>query len=90
MQPDVGERFDAMLESERAVLETTGGADVSQEEIDVPGARKAYRSTIEGDSATSQAVDVLAADGRHLALAAAGGGDLDVDAVIGSLRLEQA
>jgi hypothetical protein len=78
-----------MLESERAVLETTGGADVSQEEIDVPGARKAYRSTIEGDSATSQAVDVLAADGRHLALAA-GGGDLDVDAVIGSLRLEQA
>jgi ABC-type glycerol-3-phosphate transport system substrate-binding protein len=89
VQPGVGDRFDAMLDSEREVLETTGGADVSQDEVDVPGARKAYRSTIETGSAASQAVDVLMTDGRHLALAAGGDHDeLDVDAVITSLRLE--
>ena len=88
VQPDVGERFDALLESERTVLETAGGADVSQDEVELPGALKAYRSTIDGDGATSQAVDVLAPDGRHLALAA-GGDELDVDAVIRSLRLER-
>jgi len=88
VQAGVGDRFDPQLESEREVLETTAGADVSQDEVDVPGARKAYRSTIESDSAKSQAVDVLTPDGRHLALAA-GGDDLDVDAVIGSLRLEE-
>jgi hypothetical protein len=91
VQPGVGDRFDAMLDSEREVLETAGGADVAQDEVDVPGARKAYRSTIEADASTSKALDVLAPDGRHLALAAGGDGDaLDVDAVIASLRLEQA
>jgi hypothetical protein len=94
VQPGVGDRFDAMLDSEREVLETTGGADVSQDEVDVPGARKAYRSRIEAGAATSEALDVLAPDGSHLALAAgAPDGDedaLDVGAVIGSLRLEQA
>lgn len=91
VQPGVGDRFDAMLDSERDVLETTAGADVSQDEVDVPGARKAYRSTIETGATKSQAVDVLAPDGRHLALAAGGDEDtLDVDAVIRSLRLEQA
>ena len=83
-----------MLDSERAVLETAGGAKVSQDEVDVPGARKAYRSTIESDAAKSEAVDVLLPDGRHVALAAGapdGQGDaLDVDAVIGSLRVEGA
>lgn len=91
VQPGVGDRFDAVLDSEREVLETTAGADVSQDEVDVPGARKAYRSTIETDAATSKAVDVLAPDGRHLALAAGGDDDaLDVDAVVASLRLEDA
>jgi hypothetical protein len=85
---DVGARFEAQLESERAVLEAAGGADVSQDEVELPGARRAYRSTIEGEDATSEAVDVLAPDGRHLALAA-GGDELDVDAVIRSLRLER-
>jgi hypothetical protein len=89
VQSGVGDRFDAMLDSEREVLETAGGADVSQDEVDVPGARKAYRSTIETGSSASQAVDVLTPDGRHLALAAGGDDDaLDVDAVITSLRLE--
>jgi hypothetical protein len=92
VQPDVGDRFEAMLESERSVLEDVGGAGVSQEEVDVPGARKAYRSTIESDGAASEAVDVLAADGRHIALAAGGPDDqrdaVDAAAVVDSLRLE--
>jgi hypothetical protein len=92
VQPGVGDRFDAQLESERTVLETTGGAGVTQDEVDVPGARKAYRSKIESDGSASEAVDVLAPDGRHIALAA-GGPDgqsdaLDAGAVVDSLRLE--
>ncbi|HTE62028.1 MAG TPA: hypothetical protein VK631_16880 [Solirubrobacteraceae bacterium] len=91
VQTGVGDRFDAMLDSERDVLETTAGADVSQDAVDVPGARKAYRSTIELPESTSEAVDVLAPDGRHLALAAGGDADaLDVAAVVASLRLERA
>jgi hypothetical protein len=92
VQPDVGDRFDAQLESERNVLESVGGAGVSQEEVDFPGARKAYRSSIESDGAASEAVDVLAPDGRHVALAAGGPDDqkdaVDADAVVASLRLE--
>src|SRR5688572_23722416 len=38
IQPDVGDRFDAQLESERKVLETGTGAGVTQDEVDVPGA----------------------------------------------------
>jgi hypothetical protein len=91
IQPGVGERFDAMLESERAVLESAGGAGVSQDEVDVPGARKAYRRTIESDGATSEVIDVLAPDGRHIALAAGGPDDqsdaVDAGAVVDSLRL---
>jgi hypothetical protein len=98
VEPGVGARFEAQLDSERSVLEGVGGAKVSQDAVDVPGARKAFRSTIKvpdhgtGPSA-SQAIDVLAADGRHVALAA-GAPDsqrdaLDTDAVIASLRLEQ-
>jgi hypothetical protein len=94
VQAGVGDRFDAVLDSEREVLETAGGANVSQDEVDVPGARKAYRSTIETDAARSEAVDVLLPDGRHLALAAGApeGEDdaVDVDAVVGSLRIEGA
>jgi ABC-type glycerol-3-phosphate transport system substrate-binding protein len=94
VQADVGDRFDDVLDSERAVLETTGGAKVTQDEVDVPGARKAYRSTIESDAAQSEAVDVLMPDGRHVALAAGApdgeDGALDVDAVIGSLRVDGA
>jgi hypothetical protein len=90
-QPGVGARFDGQLESERTVLESTGGAKVSREDVDVPGARKAVRSTIESSDASSRAVDVLGADGRHLALAAGGPdgglGELDPGAVIESLRL---
>jgi hypothetical protein len=92
VQAGVGERFDAMLESERTVLESAGGAEVSQDEVDVPGARKAYRSTIESDGAASEAIDVLAPDGRHIALAAGGPDDqsdaVDAGAVVDSLRLE--
>ena len=92
VQPDVGDRFDAMLESERSVIEATGGAGVSQDEIEVPGARKAYRSKIESDGAASEAVDVLAPDGRHIALAAgapkAQSDAVDAAAVVNSLRLE--
>jgi hypothetical protein len=91
IQPGVGERFDAMLESERAVLESAGGAGVSQDEVDVPGARKAYRRSIESDGAASEAIDVLAPDGRHIALAAGGPDDqsdaVDAGAVVDSLRL---
>ena len=91
VQPDVGDRFDAMLESERAVLASTG-AGVSQDEVEVPGARKAYRSKIESDGAASEAVDVLAPDGRHIALAAGGPDDqedaVDAAKVVDSLRLE--
>ncbi len=92
IQPDVGDRFDAQLDSERTVLESTGGAGVTQDEVDVPGASKAYRSTIEADGSASEAVDVLAPDGRHIALAA-GGPDgqadaLDAAAIVNSLRLE--
>jgi hypothetical protein len=93
-QPDVGDRFDAQLESERTVLETGSGAGVSQDEVEVPGATKAYRSTIEGEGARSEAVDVLAPDGRHIALAAGGPEDqadaVDAGAVVDSLRLEGA
>jgi ABC-type glycerol-3-phosphate transport system substrate-binding protein len=92
IQADVGDRFDALLDSEREVLETTTGAEVSRDEVELPGARKAYRSTIETDSASSEVVDVLAPDGRHLALAAGApdgqDDELDVDAVVSSLRLE--
>jgi hypothetical protein len=98
VEPGVGTRFEAQLDSERAVLEAVGGAKVSQDAVDVPGARKAFRSKIEipdrgTGSSASQAVDVLAADGRHLALAAGAPESqrdaIDVDAVIASLRLEQ-
>ena len=93
MQPGVAERFDSQLEGERSVLEGAGGAKVSHEDVDVPGATKAVRSTIESSGARSEAIDVLASDGRHLALAA-GGPDgeqdaLDADAVIASLRVEE-
>ena len=95
-QDGVGDRFDALLDSQRELLETAGDATVAQEEVDVPGARKAYRSRIElpgdGSPSTSEAVDVLAADGRHLALAAGAPDDesdaVDAAAVVGSLRLE--
>ena len=74
------------------MLESAGGAEVSHEDVDVPGADKAVRSTIESSGASSQALDLLAPDGRHVALAAGGPegdlGALDPDAVIGSLRLE--
>jgi hypothetical protein len=93
VQPGVGERFDSQIEDERSVLESAGGAEVSQEDADVPGATKAVRSMIESDGAKSEAVDVLAPDGRHLALAAGGPegelGALDPEAVIASLRLEE-
>jgi hypothetical protein len=97
-QDDVGDRFDALLDSQRDLLESTADATVSQEEVDVPGATKAYRSRIElpgeGSSSTSEAVDVLAADGRHIALAAGGPDDegdaVDADAVVSSFRLEDA
>jgi hypothetical protein len=92
VQPDVGDRFDAQLESERAVLESGTGAGVSQDEVDVPGATKAYRSTIEAEDAASEAVDVLVPDGRHIALAAGAPADqpdaLDAGAIVSSLRLE--
>jgi hypothetical protein len=91
---DVGDRFDALLDSQRELLETAGEATVAQEEADVPGARKAYRSRIELPDATSEAVDVLTPEGRHIALAA-GGPDAESDAVdaaavVESLRLEAA
>jgi len=93
VQPGVGERFDTQLEDERSVLEGAGGAKVSREDVDVPGATKAVRSTIESEGARSEAVDLLDSDGRHLALAA-GGPDgerdvLDADAVIASLRVAE-
>jgi hypothetical protein len=91
VQPGVGERFDRQLESERTVLESAGNAKVSHEDVDVPGATKAVRSTIESSGASSEAVDLLAPDGRHVALAAGGPegelGELDPGAVIESLRL---
>jgi hypothetical protein len=93
VQPGVGERFDSQLEGERTVLESAGGAEVSHEDADVPGAAKAVRSTIESDGAKSEAVDVLLPGGRHLALAAGGPagelGALDPAAVIASLRVEE-
>jgi hypothetical protein len=91
-QAGAGERFERQLESERSVLESIGDAKVSREDVDVPGATKAVLSTIESSGASSRAVDLLAADGRHLALAAGGPdgglGELDPQAVIESLRLE--
>jgi hypothetical protein len=95
-QDDVGDRFDALLDSQRDLLESAGDATVSQEEVEVPGATKAYRSRIElpgdGSASTSEAVDVLAADGRHIALAAGAPDDesdaVDADAVVSSFRLE--
>ena len=93
VQPGAAERFDSQLEGERSVLESAGGAKVSHEDVDVPGATKAVRSTIESSGARSEAIDVLAHDGRHLALAAGGPeGEqdaLDADAVIASLRVEE-
>jgi hypothetical protein len=93
VQPGVGERFDSQLEDERSVLERVGGAKVSREAVDVPGAAKAVRSTIESSGARSEAVDVLAQDGRHVALAAGGPeGEqdvLDAGAVVESLRVRE-
>jgi hypothetical protein len=97
MREGVGDRFDALLDSQRELLQTAGDATVAQEEVDVPGARKALRSRIElpgsGSPSTSEAVDVLTPDGRHLALAAGAPDDeqdaVDAGAVVGSLRLEQ-
>ena len=93
VQPGVGERFDSRLEGERTVLEGAGGAEVTHEQVDVPGATKAVRSTIESAAAKSEAVDLLVPGGSHLALAAGGpeqGGDvLDAGAVIESLRVEE-
>jgi hypothetical protein len=93
VQPDVGERFDTQLEGERTVLESAGGAEVTFEEVDVAGAEKAVRSTIESSGAKSEALDVLAPDGRHLALAAGGPkgeqGPLDTGAVVDSFRIEE-
>jgi hypothetical protein len=93
VQPGVGERFDSQIEGERAVLESAGGAEVTQEDADVAGASKAVRSTIESGGAKSEAVDVLLPDGRHVALSAGGPegelGVLDPAAVIASLRVEE-
>jgi len=93
LQPGVGDRFDSQLDGERTVLESVGDAKVSRETVDVPGAEKAVRSTIASSRATSKALDVLVADGRHIALAAGGPdgelGPLDPDAVIESLRIEE-
>jgi hypothetical protein len=95
IQDGVGDRFDALLDSQRELLETTRDAKIAQEEVDVPGARSALRSRIElggegNGSSTSEAVDVLTPDGRHLALAAGGRDDgVDAGAVVESLRLEQ-
>jgi hypothetical protein len=95
-QDGVGDRFDALLDSQRRLLETTGDATVAVEEVDVPGARKALRSRIElpgdGSPSTSEAVDVLTPDGRHVALAAGARDDesdaVDAGAVVSSFRLE--
>jgi hypothetical protein len=93
VQPGAGDRFDSRLEGERAVLEGAGGAEVTHEDVHVPGATRAVRSTIESAGAKSEAVDLLVPGGSHLALAAGGpdGGQgvLDADAVIASLRVEE-
>jgi hypothetical protein len=93
VQPGVGDRFDSQLEGERRVLESVGGAKVSHDSVDVPGATKAVRSTIESSAAKSEALDLLVPDGRHLALAAGGPkgreGALDAGAVIASLRVRE-
>lgn len=96
VQNGVGDRFDTKVAGQRQVLETVGDADVEQDDVDVPGAQKAYLSRVEipdhgGGASSSQTVDVLAADGRHLTLSA-GAPDsdddaVDVDAVIASLRM---
>jgi hypothetical protein len=92
-QDGVGDRFDALLDAQRELLETAGDATVAQEDAEVPGASKAYRSRIELPEATSEAVDVLTPDGRHIALAAGapdGQSDaVDADAVVTSFRLEE-
>ena len=97
VQPGVGERFDTKVASQRDVLESVGDAEVEQDSVEVPGARKAYLSHIDvPDRGTgpskSQSVDLLTADGRHLALSAGAperdADAVDADAVIASLRVD--
>jgi hypothetical protein len=86
-------RFERRLEDERSVLEGAGGAQVTREDVDVPGAIRAVRSTIESPGASSEALDLLMPGGRHLALAAGAPagrrGVLDAAAVIASLRVRE-
>jgi hypothetical protein len=98
--PGARPRFESLVEQTRAVIESTDG-EVKVREIEVPGAVRAYRSTVKAphqqgsDPADvhSEILQILLRDGTYVSLAAGAPDrdedDVDVDAVLGSLRVER-
>ena len=73
------------------MLETAGGAEVSQDEADVPGARRAYRSTIEA-AGVEPGASTCCARRPHTSRSPPAGTrptEVDADAVIGSLPVAE-
>jgi hypothetical protein len=91
--PNARRRFETIVSDARSVIESTDGK-VDVKEVDVPGAEKAYRSTIEAGDVRSQMLEVLLEDGTYVSLSAgapkAHSGGVDAGAVLDSFRVEGA
>jgi hypothetical protein len=95
--PGAGARFDTLVSDSRSVIASTNGK-VKLHEVKVPGATRAYRSEIEApkqagrpSAVHSQQLQVLLRDGTYVSLTAGTTDDddsVDVDAVLGSFRVE--
>jgi hypothetical protein len=97
-QAGVGKRFDSLVDDTRRVVESTDGK-VELDAVDVPGAQKAYRSTIDAPDQPgtgdvhSQVLQVLLRDGTYVSLTAGTterDKHVDVDAVLDSFRVQGA
>jgi hypothetical protein len=97
--PGAGARFDTLVSDSRSVIASRNGK-VKLHEVEVPGATRAYRSEIEApkqagtpSAVHSQQLQVLLRDGTYVSLTAGTTDDddsVDVDAVLGSFRVEGA
>jgi hypothetical protein len=95
VQPGQRGRFQSILDQKLAVMKAAG-ATTDVKSVKVPGAVKAARITIRaeqpgGAELHNQALELELRDGTHLDLTAGGPkgqGAVDVDAVLGSVRVE--
>jgi hypothetical protein len=91
--PNARKRFETIVSDARSVVESTDGK-VDVDEVDVPGAEKAYRSKIEAGDVRSQILEVLLSDGTYVSLSAGTSKDdadgVDTGAVLDSFRVEGA